>query len=252
MKQHISFAEAHRGALPLVNDRHPLTVWPEAGVLVSVGTDAEERPVLLRRDAARMLAALLDSVHADGAIVPVSGWRAHEEQQALYAGSLRENGEAFTAAYVALPGCSEHESGLAIDVGERRGVIDFIRPAFPDTGVCGAFRRTAAQCGFIERYAEAKRPITHISGEPWHFRYVGVPHAAYIAAHGLALEEYAELLMHCTPASPLHTETGGRSYAIFRVPLTQDGASFEVPGGALWQASADNCGGLVVTVWGAA
>jgi len=251
MKQHISFAEAHRGALPLVNDRHPLVRWPEAEAMVCVGHDAADQPVLLRRDAARMLAALLDTVHADGSIVPVSGWRAHAEQEALYADSVRENGKDFTAAYVALPGCSEHETGLAIDVGERRAEIDFIRPAFPDTGVCGAFRRAAARCGFIERYPENARAITHIGGEPWHFRYVGLPHAAWITAHGVTLEEYTEQLAGFTPAHPLRTEIEGRVYTVFRVPLDETGASFDMPDGTLWQTSADNCGGLIVTMWGA-
>ncbi len=252
MIQHITFAEAHRGTLLLVNDRHPLAAWPEGSALVSVGADAAGCPVLLRRDAARMLSALLDTVRGHGTIVPVSGWRAHAEQEALYADCLREHGEAFTAAYVALPGCSEHETGLAIDVGEARGEIDFIRPAFPDTGVCGAFRRGAARCGFIERYPDGAREITHIGAEPWHFRYIGVPHAALISTQGVTLEEYAEQLMACTPARPLRTESAGRAYTIFRVPLTEEGTSFEVPEGTPWQASADNCGGLVVTVWGAA
>ena len=74
------------------------------------------------------------------------------EQERIYRESLRDNGPAFTRRFVALPGCSEHETGLAIDLGERRASIDFIRPAFPDTGLCSAFRRRAARYGFILRY----------------------------------------------------------------------------------------------------
>ena len=55
--------------------------------------------------------------------------------------------------------------------------IDFIRPDFPDDGVCGAFRRAAARYGFLERYTREKEALTGIAEEPWHFRYVGVPHA---------------------------------------------------------------------------
>ena len=55
-------------------------------------------------------------------------------------------------------------------------------------------RALAAEYGFIERYMSGKEQVTGISAEPWHFRYVGTAHAKYIAAHGLALEEYiAEL-----------------------------------------------------------
>ena len=187
----------------------------------------------------------------DGRIVPVSGWRSHAEQQALYADSVRDNGLEFTQKYVALPGCSEHETGLAIDVGEAREVIDFIRPAFPDTGVCAAFRRAAARYGFIERYPKGAQAVTGIGHEPWHFRYVGWPHAGLMAQRGVTLEEYIGALGAYTPEQPLHAEAGGRGFDIFRVPLGPEGARFDAPRDRVWQASADNCGGLVVTVWGA-
>ena len=226
-------------ALSNVTQKHSIPALPDAP------------QVLLRRPAAAMLRALLDSISAAGRIVPVSGWRAHAEQEALYAGSVRENGLAFTQTYVALPGCSEHESGLAIDVGEARDEIDFIRPAFPDTGICAAFRAAAPRYGFILRYPEGARHITHIGSEPWHFRYVGVPHAAYIAQRGCTLEEYIGELGAYSHANPLRLREDGREYRIFRVPLSPDGAEFDVPAGCLWQTSADNCGGLIVTLWGA-
>ena len=273
MRQTVTVKQALEGTLVLVNDAHPLQVWPEQDALSPALPDAaqklpapalpaatQKRPlpalpdaprVLLRRPAAAMLRALLDSISAAGRIVPVSGWRAHAEQEALYADSVRDNGLAFTQTYVALPGCSEHESGLAIDVGEARDEIDFLRPAFPDTGICAAFRAAAPRYGFILRYPEGARHITHIGSEPWHFRYVGVPHAACIARRGCTLEEYIGELGAYTPASPLRLREDGRDYCIFRVPLAEDGAAFDVPAGCLWQTSADNCGGLIVTLWGA-
>ena len=269
----------------LVNDTHPLQAWPEKDALIPALPDVPQRPtspalpgapqgqlsptlpgapqgqpsptlpdtpqVLLRRPAAAMLRALLDSISAEGRIVPVSGWRAHAEQEALYAGSVRDNGLAFTQTYVALPGCSEHESGLAIDVGEARDEIDFLRPAFPDAGICAAFRAAAPRYGFILRYPEGARHITHIGSEPWHFRYVGVPHAACIAQRGCTLEEYIGELGTYTPANPLRLREDGRDYRVFRVPLSSDGAEFDVPAGCLGQTSADNCGGLIVTLGGA-
>lgn len=249
MRRQITAAQALEGVLVLINDAHPLRAWPREETLTSALPKTPR--VLLRRPAAAMLRALLDSLPADGRIVPVSGWRAHAEQEALYADSVRENGLAFTQTYVALPGCSEHESGLAIDVGEARDEIDFLRPAFPDTGICSAFRAAAPRYGFILRYPDGARHITHIGSEPWHFRYVGVPHAAQIARRGGTLEEYIESLRAFSPAHPLCLCEDGRAYRIFRVPLSEDGAAFEAPAGCLWQASADNCGGLIVTQWGA-
>ena len=285
MRQHVTLAQALEGTLVLINDTHPLQVWPEKDALVPALPDApesqpspalpgtpqklqspalagtpESRPspvppdapqVLLRRPAAAMLRALLDSISAARRIVPVSGWRAHAGQEALYAACVQDNGLAFTQTYVALPGCSEHESGLAIDLGEARDEIDFLRPAFPDTGVCAAFRAAAPRYGFILRYPEGARHITHIGSEPWHFRYVGIPHAACIAQRGCTLEEYIGELGAYTPANPLRLREDGRDYRIFRVPLSEDGAAFDVPAGFLWQISADNCGGLIVTLWGA-
>ena len=93
---------------------------------------------------------------------------------------------------MALPGCSEHQTGLAIDLGLRGPEVDFLCPDFPYTGPCGDFRRLAADYGFVERYPAGKEPITGIAHEPWHFRYVGVPHAERMAAMGLVLEEYWE------------------------------------------------------------
>ena len=248
MMQTVTREQALAGTLALVNPAHPLQARPAPEALVPAMPDAPG--VLLARQAAVMLAALLDGIRAAGRIVPVSGWRSHAEQQALYADSVRDNGLEFTQKYVALPGCSEHETGLAIDVGEAREVIDFIRPAFPDTGVCAAFRRAAARYGFIERYPKGAQAVTGIGHEPWHFRYVGWPHAGLMAQRGVTLEEYIGALGAYTPEQPLHAEAGGRGFDIFRVPLGPEGARFDAPRDRVWQASADNCGGLVVTVWG--
>src|SRR5699024_8086208 len=136
-------------------------------------------------------------------IVPVSGWRSQDEQQRIWDDTLEESGPEFTCKYVAYPGCSEHQTGLAIDLGMVAGKIDFIRPAFPHDGACGAFRRLAAQYGFIERYRREKESLTGIAEEPWHFRYVGAPHAQLMESHGLCLEEYTALLRQGPRSCPL-------------------------------------------------
>ena len=85
---------------------------------------------------------------------------------------MRESGRKFTETYVAVPGHSEHETGLAIDLGLKQDVIDFIRPEFPYEGICQRFRQLAPKYGFIERYPKGKEEVTGIGQEPWHFRYV--------------------------------------------------------------------------------
>ena len=128
-----------RGTLYLVNRARPLAEEPEAEALVSV--DGDHLRIRLHARAKVMLDQLLTAVGGRGAIVPVSGYRPRSEQQAIWDGSLAEHGQKFTETYVARPGCSEHQTGLAIDLGERRPDIDFLCPAFPDDGPCGEIGR---------------------------------------------------------------------------------------------------------------
>lgn len=178
-----------RGYLILVNASHPLLV-PAEGL---VPVDRRRPDILLQWEAAKALGEALAYIGAGDGIIPVSGYRSRAEQAAIYESSLRENGPAFTKKYVALPGCSEHETGLAIDLGLNRGEIDFLRPDFPYKGICQRFREAAPRFGFIQRYAADKEAVTGIAHEPWHFRYVGRPHAMVMAEKGLALEEYLEM-----------------------------------------------------------
>ena len=177
-----------KGSVFLVNASHPL---PDGYVPKELAPALPGSSVMLEAECAQALHALIAASGGLGSIVPVSGYRPHAEQAALWRETLATHGEDFTRQYVALPGCSEHETGLAIDLALDTGEeIDFIRPYFPYDGVCAAMRALAAEYGFIERYTSGKELVTGISAEPWHFRYVGTAHAKYIAAHGLALEEY--------------------------------------------------------------
>lgn len=177
-------------ALVLVNARNPLRYSVKEEELVCVSEDYPD--VRMVRPAAEALKALLRDIRSGSAIVPVSGWRSRQEQRKIWDETVRERGEAFARKFVALPGCSEHETGLAIDLAENTGAIDFICPVFPYTGICGEFRKKAPYYGFIERYPGGKESITGIGAEPWHFRYVGLPHSVNLTEWDMVLEEYAE------------------------------------------------------------
>lgn len=176
------------GFLTLVNRAHPVRRRPAPEELVAALPGFPE--VRLLAPAAAALQSLLSRLHAGDAIRPVSGYRSYWEQRALWEGSLQTHGRAFTETYVAPPGCSEHETGLAIDLGEHVPGLDLIRPSFPEDGLCGRFRAHAAEYGFLLRYPRGKEAVTGIGWEPWHFRYVGLPWALEIAGRGLTLEEY--------------------------------------------------------------
>ncbi len=231
-----------QGPLILVNSAHPL----RSGSVPELAVPDERFPdVLLERRAAGLLAACVRAAGGERDIVPVSGWRSQAEQQSIWNDTLAKEGEDFTRRYVALPGCSEHQTGLAIDLGKRAEAIDFIRPDFPDEGSCGVFRRLAAKYGFILRYRREKEAVTGIGAEPWHFRYVGAPHAALMEKHGLCLEEYGTFLesgpKHCALAN-------GRRVEVFRLACPGELIEAELPEGCC-QISGDNAGGFILTVW---
>ena len=80
--------------------------------------------------------------------------------------------------WVALPGTSEHELGLAADInGASYDLYIWLQ-------------QNSWRYGFIQRYPEDKTDITGISHEPWHYRYVGMDAAKEIYESGLCLEEY--------------------------------------------------------------
>ena len=176
--------------LVLVNASHP---YSEEKSIRLLPVCPGEPDILLEERAQRQLSLLMEEIGGWEGIVPVSGWRSLQEHQEIFDTSIRESGEEFTRKFVALPGCSEHQTGLAIDLALKKEKVDFICPEFPYTGICQKFRERAAAFGFIERYRREKEVITGISQEPWHFRYVGTPHAEFMERHGLCLEEYWEM-----------------------------------------------------------
>lgn len=232
----------HSGLLVLVNAEHPIR-RRERPVLAPAAPGSD---VLLDTRAAAMLTGLISRLGAAGEIVPVSGWRSMREQREIWDGSMAENGTEFTRKYVALPGCSEHQTGLAIDLALRFDNIDFIRPDFPYDGICGRFRALAADYGFIERYQAGKEHITGIAAEPWHFRYVGRPHARLMSDNGLCLEEYVELL-RSYPYPERLLETRGGVYEA-DVGFACDKSELELPD-APYQISGNNVDGYIYTLW---
>ncbi len=170
-----------------------------------------------------------------------SAWRSEEYQQNVWDEMEELYGEEYAEKYVAVPGFSEHHTGLALDLG----IIyeDESEGTFSESENAVWMAEHAHHYGFVRRYAENKTEITGISNEAWHFRYVGIPHAAYMYANDLCLEEYLARLKDTTsPEEPLSVEAEGRSWQIFYT----DGPCPE-PEGA-YTVSGDNCGGVIVTV----
>lgn len=242
-------SDIYKGPLRLINKSYPIHEDENMAGLKLLSVRSDEN-VLLEAKTASVLDALLSSIDARGRIAAVSGYRSKEEQTNIYEGSLAENGEAFTRQYVAVPGASEHQSGLAIDVGERLDTIDFICPSFPETGICGKFYANAATYGFIKRYEQGKEDITGISHEPWHFRYVGYPHAKIMKDMGFCLEEYISFIKGFASAQNcLSISEDGQETGVWYVAADSERTVITIPEGCLFQVSGNNIDGFIMTCW---
>ena len=107
-------------------------------------------------------------------------------------GMSREKAEAQTATMIAVPGTSEHHTGLAADiVTPTHQTLD---PEFANTEAGKWLQEHAVEYGFVLRDPEEKQDITNIIYESWHYRYVGKEHAKLMKENNLCLEEYLQAI----------------------------------------------------------
>lgn len=237
----------HTGSLVLVNRAYG---WQGTSHDFPVPVRDDTPDILFNRCAVTLLSRLMEGIDGWRHIVPVSGWRSQEEQQRIWDDSLKENGLEFTQKFVALPGHSEHQTGLAIDLGLRQEHVDFICPEFPYTGICQTFRERAAKYGFILRYPAGKESVTGIGHEPWHFRYVGAPHAEIMARHGLCLEEYIDFLKQFTfQDQPYSFADGNRIIYVSYIRAEEKNTLLELPENLPYTVSGNNTDGYILTEW---
>lgn len=150
---------------------------------------AAKDKTLMRKEAAKALEKLFEGAEAnDIELTPVSAYRSFDRQQSLYNFYIETHGEEWTHAYSALPGTSEHQTGLAMDVSSPN-FGNKLEKEFGETKEGAWLADHAHEYGFIIRYPEDKVDITEYHYEPWHIRYVGVKHATYLYENDLVLEE---------------------------------------------------------------
>ena len=130
----------------------------------------------------------LQRLQADGRVAGyglplLSGFRSYNDQKYLFNSYVAKDGEALASTYSARPGQSEHQTGLAFDVGQ-------ISDNFGNTPSGIWLKENCHKYGFIIRYLKGKESITGYKYEPWHIRYVGENVATEIYNQGVTLEEY--------------------------------------------------------------
>lgn len=180
--------------LCLVNPWHPLPEGYQPQL-----TQVENGHQVDSRCAADLEAMLADCRAAGHAPLLCSSYRTQEKQTQLYnnlvqkqiaRGNSRSEAMAKAAKEVAVPGTSEHQLGLAVDIVDTQNQV--LNRAQEDTAVQQWLMEHCWEYGFILRYPPDKEEKTGIIYEPWHYRYVGREYAQAIRQSGLCLEEFLQ------------------------------------------------------------
>lgn len=249
--------EKYKGNLILVNEDHQYFGGDEDLVSILEMNDQTGRNFFTSVDytytilgqvyepMAKMISDFYD-IYQNDTLTIYGSYRSTEFQQQLYDEDLAATGED-DSTRVAKPGFSEHETGYAFDFSET------VNYDYDGTGDFAWINENCYKYGFVERYAENKEDITKIQYEPWHFRFVGIPHAYYMTKNNLCLEEYIELLKKY-PYEGEHleiTDDEGRNFEVYYV-ASDDGSettTVPVPAGMESDISGNNIDGFIVTVY---
>lgn len=182
--------------LVLVNKTHQLPAYWENALKTVKTTNTVGEEVEAEYKAYAAYLKLKEAMAAEGVDIQLdSGRRSVAEQQDIWDRFMIKYGEEYTKKTVAVPGYSEHQTGLALDlyfILDGTTVYyneDLVQ--YPE--VWAKIHAKLADYGFILRYLEGKEDITGYSYEPWHIRYIDdVALAKDITARGITLEEYLE------------------------------------------------------------
>ena len=179
--------------LVLVNREHRLPdAWLNRVRLVRV-TNGLGRDFTLEEETAESFEALRRCLAGEGIRIELdSADRSVEEQQRIAEELAARYGAEYYLRYAAVPGFSEHHTGLALDicpVVDGR-VIDDNEEMCRQEEIFARIHARLPEFGFILRYPAGKEAVTGYAAEPWHLRYVGWACAREMTERGEVLEEY--------------------------------------------------------------
>ena len=194
--------DANYNRLILVNNKNPLPADHDYNANLTVAPlsykkgSTDEIYRMFDKDMWPYLKAMMDAARADGIDIGIiSAWRSYDTQRILFedkvkrlmnSGYSKEAAEKEAATCIALPGTSEHHTGLAVDFNSTN-------QSFENTKTFTWLKEHAADYGFILRYPNDKMDITGgIIYEPWHWRFVGISVAKEMNSLDMCLEEYLE------------------------------------------------------------
>ena len=203
------------GLLFLVNRQYTVSEAYEPGDLSMSDVPGQVRR--MRPEAAAALREMFQACKEEAGVqlLSISGYRSYAKQEGIYKRKLRavKHNVAKAQEYVAPPGASEHQTGMAMDIGQKHKI--HLEVSFRDTQGGKWCRENCWRFGFILRYDEGWEDITGYQFEPWHFRYVGKEYAKEIHDANVPLETWLinhrvellrELLKNADPPPATPTE----------------------------------------------
>ncbi|PEX15718.1 D-Ala-D-Ala carboxypeptidase VanY [Bacillus cereus] len=238
-RKEITKEQIYKGDLLLVNRDYPVKKDSIRSDIINVNHNSElvrgyvifDRNLCLSKYVVNKFLNVVDAAGKDGVqhFLMSSGYRDFKEQSKLY----KEMGSDY-----ALPaGYSEHNLGLSLDVGSTQKKME----KAPE----GKWiEENVWKHGFVLRYPKNKSNITGIQYEPWHIRYVGLPHSAIMQKKNFTLEEYLEFLKEEKEVS---TEVEGKKYTVSYYKVSEN-TKVNVPANKQYEISGNNMDGVIVTV----
>lgn len=232
--------QIYKGNLLLVNKDHPVPQVDADSEAVNLSQHKEmikgfgllDNTIQLSPDLVQKFSTMVGAAEQEGVshFLISSGYRNDNKQNQLY--------QQMGAEYALPAGYSEHNLGLSLDIGSTQAEMN----QAPE----GKWLKTnARKYGFILRYPKDATAITGIQYEPWHFRYVGLPHSAIMQEKNLVLEQYLDLLKE---QKTITTTIDHQTYQIYYYPVTRN-TTIHVPVNGRYEISGNNMDGVIVTVY---
>lgn len=256
----MSNANLYAGSLILVNSQYAYHFPPSEASLLTVYNEYvannyrcnyfDDTSMQLDATATRNILSLANALHAETGLNWLklgTGYRSYEVQQGL--------AEKYPAS-AALPGYSEHHTGLGVDLQiwdrDKQVTYNFDEPNQNCQTIYSWISANAYKYGFVRRFAPDKDNITYITSDRWHYRYVGVPHAYFMTSNNLCLEEYLAWLESYTYEGNHLFINGveGKNYEVYFVPA-EEGTATTLPvptDPTAYTVSGNNYSGFIVTV----
>ncbi len=230
----------YQGDLLLVNSQypvHPMGVTPDVVNLFQnkelvQGYGLLDNTIQLSRRVVQQFKVMIDKAARDGVrhFLISSGYRGDEDQNRLY--------EEMGADYALPAGYSEHNVGLSLDIGSTKMAMNQA-----DEGQW--LQKHASTYGFILRYPKNKSAITGIQYEPWHYRYVGLPHSVIMQEKNFTLEQYLDFLKE---QKTYTTSIDHKEYEISYYPIVKN-TMILMPTDRRYEVSGNNIDGVIVTLY---